>query len=58
MNMIPILARFDQQVFRDQFFLRFMVYLVERLDSTDGPTGMRSHVIQVPQLSVFQHTWR
>lgn len=48
MNMIPILARFDQQVFRDQFFLRFMVYLVERLDSTDGPTGMRSHVIQVP----------
>jgi hypothetical protein len=40
MDLIPILARFDQQVFRDQFFLSCMFYLVERLDSTDGPNGL------------------
>ena len=38
--MIPILSRYDRQVFCDQFFNKSMTFLVERLDSPDGPKGM------------------
>ncbi|KIJ23123.1 hypothetical protein M422DRAFT_56957 [Sphaerobolus stellatus SS14] len=39
-SMLPILARYDTQIFLDHFFNVSASFLVQRLESVDGPAGL------------------